>query len=110
MKGRPQDARPADLVPLVRFALGQQALLQPFTDSTRERFADWVARKNPTSTRDRMAWLEMMRDQIGRSLRIEEADFERTPFQQRGGLKKAQKLFGKWLPKVLEELNEVLAA
>ena len=33
-----------------------------------------------------------------------------SPFNQRGGLGKAHQLFGEQLPKLLDELNEVLAA
>ena len=34
----------------------------------------------------------------------------RAPFNQRGGLGKAHQLFGEQLPKLLNELNEALAA
>ena len=44
------------------------------------------------------------------SLSIEPDDFEYTPFGERGGLGKAHQLFGEQLPKLLDELNEVLAA
>jgi len=44
------------------------------------------------------------------SLSIEPDDLELAPFNQRGGLGKAHQLFGKQLPKLLDELNEVLAA
>lgn len=41
---------------------------------------------------------------------IEPEDLELSPFNQRGGLGKAHQLFGEQLPKLLDELNEVLAA
>ena len=44
------------------------------------------------------------------SLSIEPDDLELSPFNQRGGLGKAHQLFGEQLPKLLDELNEVLAA
>ena len=44
------------------------------------------------------------------SLSIEPDDLELSPFTQRGGLGKAHQLFGDQLPKLLDELNEVLAA
>jgi hypothetical protein len=37
-------------------------------------------------------------------------DFNYAPFSQRGGLGKAHQLFSDDLPKLLDELNEVLAA
>jgi type I restriction enzyme R subunit len=47
---------------------------------------------------------------IATSLSIEQEDFDYAPFSQRGGLGKAHQLFGEQLPKLLDELNEVLAA
>jgi type I site-specific restriction endonuclease len=57
-----------------------------------------------------LAWLELIRDHIATSLSIEPNDFNYAPFSQRGGLGKAHQLFGNELPKLIEELNEVLAA
>jgi type I restriction enzyme R subunit len=57
-----------------------------------------------------LAWLELIRDHIATSLSIETNDFNYAPFSQRGGLGKAHQLFGADLPKLLDELNEVLAA
>jgi type I restriction enzyme R subunit len=51
-----------------------------------------------------------MRDQIATSLSIEPEDLDLSPFNQRGGLGKAHQLFGAQLPKLLDELNSVLAA
>ena len=44
------------------------------------------------------------------SLSIELDDLDHTPFNQEGGLGKAHQLFGDQLPKLLEELNEAVAA
>jgi type I restriction enzyme R subunit len=43
-------------------------------------------------------------------LSIETEDLELSPFNQQGGLGKAYQVFGEQLPKLLDELNEVLAA
>ncbi len=43
-------------------------------------------------------------------LSIESEDLELSPFHQPRGLGKAHQLFGEQLPKLLDELNEVLAA
>jgi type I restriction enzyme R subunit len=37
-------------------------------------------------------------------------DLELSPFSQRGGLGRTHQLFGERLPKLLDELNTVLAA
>jgi type I restriction enzyme, R subunit len=61
-----------------------------------------------------------MNDPIATSLSIEPDDFDCALFlvapkpreggSQRGGLGKAHQLFGEQLPKLLEELNDALAA
>ena len=106
-------ARFADLIPLVRFALEQQPVLKPFADSVNERFNEWLmdkAKAGITFKPEQLAWLEMIRNHIATALSIEDTDFDFTPFSQQGGLGKAHQLFGAELPKLLDELNEVLAA
>ena len=111
VKGRTQAGRFADLVSLVRFALEQQPVLKPFADSVNERFEQWLSAKGGTAfTPDQLGWLKLIRDHIATSLSIELDDLDYTPFNQAGGLGKAHQLFGDQLPKLLEELNEVLAA
>lgn len=113
VKGRSQAGRFADLVALVRFALEQQPVLAPFADSVTERFSEWLmdkAKAGAVFTPEQLAWLNLIRDHIATSLSIEPEDLELSPFNQRGGLGKAHQLFGEQLPKLLDELNEVLAA
>jgi type I restriction enzyme R subunit len=113
VKGRSQPGRFADLVSLVRFSLEQQPVLEPFADSVQARFDSWLTRKTKsgtTFTADQHAWLELIRDHIATSLTIDPDDFGYSPFAQRGGLGRAHQLFGEQLPKMLDELNEVLAA
>jgi hypothetical protein len=54
--------------------------------------------------------LEMIRDHIATSLRVEMSDLELSPFHDKGGPVKAYQTFGTDLNKLLEELNEALAA
>jgi type I restriction enzyme R subunit len=134
VKGRSQAGRFADLVALVRFALEQQPVLRPFAESVHERFNEWLMDKAqqaqsgsgvpPLSckadkrragsstffTPEQLAWLNLIRDHIATSLSIEPEDLDLSPFNQRGGLGKAHQLFGEQLPKLLDELNQVLAA
>ena len=115
----------ADLVALVRFALAQQPVLEPFADSVHRRFDAWLKSKagsvaQPSTlnsqpaavafTPEQLAWLSLIRDQIAATCSIEAGDFEFAPFSQRGGLGKAHQLFGDQLPTLLEELNSTLAA
>jgi type I restriction enzyme R subunit len=113
VKGRSQPGRFADLVSLVRFALEQQPVLEPFADSVQVRFDSWLAQKTQSGaafTSDQLVWLRLIAAHIATSLSIEQDDLELSPFNQRGGLGKAHQLFGEQLPKLLNELNEVLAA
>ena len=113
VKGRSQPGRFADLVSLVRFALEQQPVLEPFADSVQARFDSWLAQKTASGiafNADQRTWLALMRDHIATSLSLETEDFGYSPFAQRGGLGKAHQLFGEQLAQLLNELNEALAA
>ena len=113
VRGRSQVDRFADLVPLVRFALQLQPVLEPFADSVKQRFETWVAAKGAAGvvfTDEQRAWLDLIREHIATNVTIETDDFDHSPFNQRGGLGKVHQLFGERLPGLLEELNEVLAA
>ncbi len=129
VKGRSQAGRFADLVALVRFTLEQQPVLAPFAETVNERFAAWLQAKQggngvtPLNSREQsrdgsatiftpeqLSWLFLIRDHIATAISIEPDDLELSPFNQRGGLGKAHQLFGDQLPKLLDELNEVLAA
>ena len=111
VKGRSQAGRFADLVALVRFALEQQPMLEPFAASVTTRFNEWLmdkAKASVTFTKDQLAWLNLIRNHIATSLSIEPDDFDYAPFAQQGGLGKAHQLFGEQLTKLIDELNEVL--
>ena len=103
----------ADLVSLVRFALSQQPVLEPFADSVQARFDSWIEQKAASGTKfsaEQRAWLELIRDHVSTSLAIEADDFGFSPFAQRGGLGRAHQLFGAQLPTLLDELNHQLVA
>jgi len=113
VKGRSQAGRFADLVALVRFALEQQPVLAPFADSVSERFNEWLMDKAKAGVKfnsEQLAWLNLIRDHIATAISIEREDLELSPFNQLGGLGKAHQIFGEQLPKLLDELNTVLAA
>jgi type I restriction enzyme R subunit len=78
----------------------------PVSDKEQRRDASATIKFSP----EQLAWLELIRDHIATSLSIESNDFNYAPFSQRGGLGKAHQIFGNDLPKLLDELNEVLAA
>jgi type I restriction enzyme R subunit len=107
-----------DLVALVRYTMvyesDDHAVLAPYRELVEQRFAAWLVeqeqRRGQPFSAEQRAWLELMRDTIASSLTIEREDFSYTPFNMRGGLGKADELFGDELPALLQTLNERLAA
>jgi type I restriction enzyme R subunit len=102
-----------NIVSLVRFAIGEVDALEPFDETVNRRFVEWLAKQQKSGRRftsEQMSWLEMIRDHIATSLRVEMSDLELSPFHDKGGPVKAYQTFGTDLNKLLEELNEVLAA
>jgi type I restriction enzyme R subunit len=81
-----------DIVSLVRFALHQEPVLEPFEEHVHERFAAWVARQQALGRKfsaEQRWWLEGIRDHVIASLEIGRDDFEFTPFKENGGIGKA---------------------
>ena len=102
-----------DIVSVVRYALHQDQTLAPFAESVSERFTRWVATQQAQGrsfTPEQMRWLELIRDHIAASMTMTVDDFEYTPFNEEGGIGKVYQVFGNEFNKLLDELNEVLAA
>jgi len=102
-----------DMISLVRFAIGESDVLQPFPQVANERFNEWLAEqeeKGRKFSQEQLEWLNMIKDHIATSLSIETDDFDLEPFYEKGGLSRVYKLFGEELDTVLNELNEVLVA
>ncbi len=103
----------ADIVSVVRYAIGDADELAPFADSVRARYNAWLATQQAAGrafTDEQLRWLADIRDHIAGSVSIEMGDFQYAPFSQRGGLGRAYSLFGEELATLLEELNLELAA
>ncbi len=101
-------ARFTDLVSIVRFALEQEPMLEPFERHVQVRFAEWLAQKQGAGvafTADQLNWLEKMRDCIAASGSVDKEHFELT-----NELGQVYKVFGENLWPIMEELNLALAA
>jgi type I restriction enzyme R subunit len=101
-------ARFTDLVSIVRFALEQEPLLEPFEHHVKIRFAEWLAQKKATGAvfgPDELNWLEKMRDCIAASGSVDKEYFEIS-----NELGQVYKVFGEKLWPIMEELNLALAA
>jgi type I restriction enzyme R subunit len=102
-----------DIVALVRFAIGESAVLEPFFDTVSEQFSQWLTRQQAggrSFSPEQLEWLRMIKEHIAANLTVEVEDFEYVPFQQKGGPVRARQVFGAELDGLLAELNEVLAA
>ncbi|AQT68227.1 Type-1 restriction enzyme R protein [Anaerohalosphaera lusitana] len=103
----------ADTICLIRFALGKADVLEPWSDVEQSRFERWLGEQKELGrqfTPEQMEWLTLIKDHVTASLAIEPDDFQYAPFNERGGLMRAYNLFGDDLNKIIQELNEVLAA
>ena len=101
----------ADIVSVVRYAIGGDGELAPFAAGVRERFQGWLAMQETAGrsfTPEQVRWLESIRNHIAGSVSMEMGDFQYAPFSQQGGLSKAYELFGDELAGLLEELNGAL--
>lgn len=101
-----------NLVSLVRFAIEHDALV-PYRDLVDERYRNWLAQQQQNGRRfspEQLQWLDAVRDHIAANLEVAVDDFDYAPFAQRGGLGAAQRVFGKDLRPMLDELMGVLAA
>jgi type I restriction enzyme R subunit len=99
-----------NLVALVRYAIGADALLEPFSVQVDRKFAEWLAQAGRAFTPEQREWLTMIKDHIATTVEIGWDDFDLTPFSDKGGRVKAYTLFGQGLDNLMQELNRVLVA
>ena len=98
----------ADIVALVRYAIGDADELAPFADHVNHRFEGWLAMQETAGrefTAEQRQWLEAIRDHIAGSVGIEPGDFQYAPFNQWGGIMGAHNTFGDQLQPIIDELN-----
>ena len=96
---------------VVRYAKGGADEFVHFADGVRERFQGWMTMQEIAGrafTEEQVRWLEAIRTHIAGSVSMEMGDFQYAPFNQQGGLGKANELFGDELGTLLEELNGAL--
>jgi type I restriction enzyme R subunit len=101
----------ADVVSLIRFAVGEDQELIPHTDLVKLRFDLWLHDQESNGQKFsaiQRGWLMMVRDHMATSLTIEPDDFDLDPFAQEGGFAAAYDVFGQDLNPLLDELNERL--
>ncbi len=98
----------ADIVALVRYAIGDAEELAPFADHVNHSFEGWLAMQETAGRQfsaEQRQWLEAIRDHIAGSVSIEPGDFQYAPFNQWGGIMGAYTVFGEQLQPIIDELN-----
>jgi type I restriction enzyme R subunit len=104
----------ADIVMLVRYALGQAETLEPLSSLTAGRFNLWLGREEKAGrsySDEQRKWLMAIRDHLSVNIEIRPEDLMDAPeFSGHGGVVRARALFGARLPGLLDELTDTLVA
>lgn len=101
------------LVSLVRRVCGIDTVLTSYERTVDKNFQQWVFKKQAGPlkfTEEQMQWLRMIKDYVAASFHVSKDDFDLAPFNAVGGLGKYYQLFKDDYEKILDELNEALAA
>ena len=102
-----------DLVSLLRFTLGLDAELVPYSDQVHARYANWLLQQSNQGvsfTGGQRWWLDRMVEVIAASAGITADDLDESPFSERGGVDGILAEFGDQAETVIEALNERVAA
>jgi type I restriction enzyme R subunit len=92
---------------------GIDATLTSYDATVDRNFQAWVFKKQAGAlkfTEEQMQWLRMIKDYVATSFNVSQEDFELAPFNALGGIGKLSQLFREDYVKMLDELNEALAA
>ena len=102
------------LVSLVRRATGIDTVLTPYDKTVDSNFKRWVFGKHSGASEkfneEQMAWLRMIKAHIATSFHLDVEHLNYTPFDAKGGAGKMHQLFGNDMNRIIEEMNEALAA
>jgi len=114
VRGAPVDEQLTEVVSLVRFALGQTEVLEPFSAVVERRFNLWLGREKKagrTYTAEQEEWLRAIAAFIAANAEIAPRDFQDVPsLADKGGILQAHKVLGAGLNEMLEELQGALVA
>jgi len=114
VRGAPVDEQLTEVVSLVRFALGQAEVLEPFATVVEQRFNLWMGREKKAGreyTPEQEDWLRAIASFIAANAEIAPRDFMEVPsLADKGGILQARKVLGSKLNDMLEELQGALVA
>ncbi|HNV63992.1 MAG TPA: type I restriction-modification enzyme R subunit C-terminal domain-containing protein [Smithellaceae bacterium] len=112
VSGQPRNELVA-LVSLIRKVAGIDDTLTAYDKTVDKNFQNWVFKKQAGTlkfTEEQMLWLRMIKDHIAASVSFSVEDLDYLPFDAQGGKGKMWQLFGNDTEKIINELNEALAA
>ncbi|MBL1146177.1 MAG: DEAD/DEAH box helicase [Proteobacteria bacterium] len=102
------------LISLIRRACGIDQTVSRHSETVRKNFQNWIMKHHSGGdakfNEEQMEWLRMIRDHVINSFHIEKDDLDMAPFDAQGGMGKMYKLFGTDMVRLIDELNEALAA
>lgn len=114
VRGAPVDEQLTEVVSLVRFALGQTEVLEPFATVVEQRFNLWLGREKKAGreyTAEQVEWLRAIAAFIAANAEIAPQDFQEVPtLADKGGILRAREVLGPELNTMLSELQEALVA
>ena len=64
VKGAGPDKLLTDIISLVRFAIDETAILEPYRETVDQRFREWIADQEDSFSEEQLTWLEMIKDHI----------------------------------------------
>ena len=102
-----------NIISILRFTIGESDVLEPFCETVNRRFDAWMVEQEQAGRRftaGQMEWLKLIKDHIATSLKISMEDFEYAPFYEKGGPVGVYQIFGEELSRIMEQLNQRLAA
>ncbi|MFC5828774.1 DEAD/DEAH box helicase family protein [Nonomuraea insulae] len=106
-------AKPTDLVSILRYELQLDSELRPFRSLVEERYTNWLARHEAAHGQfsPMQHWfLDKLRQIVINSAEIEDDALDRAPFDERGGEDAFYDAFGDRATTVLDELVRELTA
>lgn len=111
VRGAPAEKLLTNLISLLRFAVGEYEILEPFAETVDHRFKEWIATQKAVGRQfnaEQMEWLNMIKDHIAASLSIGIEDFDLSPFYEKGGTIAFERVFPNNSKEVLEEFTKAL--
>ncbi|WP_424492726.1 type I restriction-modification enzyme R subunit C-terminal domain-containing protein [Salinimicrobium sp. GXAS 041] len=102
------------LVSLIRRVTEIDKQLTPYSSVVDKNFQNWVFRQNAGKhnkfNEEQMEWLRMIKNHVSSSFHLDVEDLDYTPFDSKGGRGMMWQLFGNDMEKIIDDLNEALAA